>query len=87
MTLIFHPDLIYGTSLGQNINKYNFFSYGLNEALHISLKERQIVNELFSKIQYELSQSIDKHSKKLITAIGYFQPCIEPAFSLNVIGF
>lgn len=66
-TLIFHPDLIHGTSLGQNINKYNFFSYELNEALHISLKERQIVNDLFSKIQYELSRSIDKHSKKLIT--------------------
>ena len=67
LTLIFHPDLIHGTSLGQNINKYNFFSYELNEALHISQKEREIVNDLFSKIQYELSRPIDKHSKKLIT--------------------
>lgn len=67
LTLIFHPDLIHGTALGQNISKYNFFSYELNEALHISQKEREIVNDLFAKIQYELSQSIDKHSKKLIT--------------------
>lgn len=66
LTLLFHPDLIYGTSLGQNINRYNFFSYELNEALHISQKERGIIEDLFAKIQYELSQSIDKHSKKLI---------------------
>ena len=67
ITLLFHPDLIHGTSLGQNINKYNFFSYELTEALHISQKERQIITELFGKIEYELKQSIDKHSKKLIT--------------------
>lgn len=67
LTLLFHPDLIHGTSLGQNIVKYNFFSYELSEALHISHKERQIITELFGKIEYELSQSIDKHSKKLIT--------------------
>jgi len=67
LTLIFHPDLIHGTSLGQTMNNYNFFSYELNEALHISQRERGIVNDLFNKIGYELSQSIDKHSKKLIT--------------------
>ena len=67
LTLLFHPDLLYGTSLMQNISKYNFFSYELNEALHISKKERQIITDLFGKIEYELSQSIDKHSKKLIT--------------------
>ncbi|WP_320113032.1 helix-turn-helix domain-containing protein [Draconibacterium orientale] len=67
LTLIFHPDLIRGTSLGQNISKYHFFSYELNEALHISQRERELVTDLFGKIQYELSHSIDKHSRKLIT--------------------
>ncbi len=65
--MVFHPDLIRGTSLGQSISKYNFFSYELNEALYISQKEPEIIMDLFGKIQYELSQSIDKHSKKLIT--------------------
>jgi AraC family transcriptional activator of pobA len=66
-TLLFHPDLIRGTSLGHNINNYTFFSYDLNEALHVSEKERQIVIDLLNKINYELGNNIDKHSKTLIT--------------------
>ena len=66
--LLFHPDLIKGTSLGKHIQHYSFFSYDVNEALHLSEKERQIVLDCFSKIQYELEQSIDKHSKTLIAS-------------------
>jgi AraC-like DNA-binding protein len=66
--LVFHPDLISGTSLAKNINDYNFFSYNANEALHLSERERQIVLDCFSKIEYELQQNIDKHSKKLIAS-------------------
>jgi AraC family transcriptional regulator, transcriptional activator of pobA len=66
--LLFHPDLIKGTPLGKIIDEYSFFSYDVNEALHLSDQERQIVLDCFSKIQYELRQSIDKHSKKLISA-------------------
>jgi AraC-like DNA-binding protein len=64
--LLFHPDLIRGTSLGQNIKEYTFFSYESNEALHLSEKERQIVMDCLKKIEYELNQSVDKHSKRLI---------------------
>lgn len=66
--LVFHPDLIRGTSLARNINEYNFFSYNTNEALHLSERERQIVLDCFSKIKFELQQTIDKHSKKLIAS-------------------
>jgi len=66
--LLFHPELIKGTSLGRHIHNYSFFSYDVNEALHVSERERQIVLDLFSKIQHELDQSIDKHSRKLISA-------------------
>lgn len=65
--LLFHPDLIRGTSLGQNIKKYTFFLYEANEALHVSEKERQVIIDCFHKIDHELHQSIDKHSKTLIT--------------------
>ncbi len=64
--LVFHPDLIRGTSLGRHIKDYSFFSYEANEALHLSERERQIVLECFTKIRYELEQAIDKHSKMLI---------------------
>ncbi len=66
--LVFHPDLLFGTSLNQSIHNYNFFSYQTREALHISEREKQIVLDCFAKIQYELNHGIDKHSKKLIAA-------------------
>lgn len=64
--LAFHPDLIKGTSLGRHMDEYTFFSYQVNEALHISERERQLVLDSFSKIRYELEHAVDKHSKKLI---------------------
>ena len=64
--LLCHPDLIRGTSLGRHIRDYHFFSYDVNEALHLSERERKVIMESFHKIQYELEHPIDKHSKSLI---------------------
>jgi AraC family transcriptional activator of pobA len=64
--LVFHPDLIHGTSLGRHMSDYTFFSYAVNEALHLSDRERQIILDCFSKIKFELEHAVDKHSKKLI---------------------
>ena len=66
--ILFHPDLIRGTALGQEIKKYSFFSYETNEALHISEEERQTVMDCLQKITIELEHSIDKHSRRLICA-------------------
>jgi AraC family transcriptional regulator, transcriptional activator of pobA len=66
--LLFHPDLIRGTSLAQHIRDYTFFSYDVHEALHLSEEEKEIVFECFSKIDYEVKRSLDKHSKKLIVS-------------------
>ena len=66
--LVFHPDLIHGTSLGKTLGELNFFGYNTNEALHLSERERQTVLDCFSKIESELKRSIDKHSKKLIAS-------------------
>ncbi|MBT8285674.1 MAG: helix-turn-helix transcriptional regulator [Muriicola sp.] len=66
--LLFHPDLLLGTQLGRKIHHYNYFSYSLFEALHLSAKERKVIVSLLDKIQFELDQTIDKHTKKLITA-------------------
>jgi AraC-type DNA-binding domain-containing proteins len=66
IALIFHPDLLLGTSLGKNMDDYHFFSYAVNEALHLSEKERKIIMDCFDKIEYELQHAIDKHSKQLL---------------------
>ncbi len=66
--LVFHPDLLLGTSLGQHIHEYSFFSYEVNEALHLSAHERQIMQDCFAKIEFELNQPVDKHSARLIVA-------------------
>jgi AraC family transcriptional regulator, transcriptional activator of pobA len=64
--LVFHPDLLNGSALGRHIQEYTFFGYQSNEALHLSERERKIVLDCFSKIEYELERAIDNHSKKLI---------------------
>jgi len=64
--VVFHPDLIKGTSLGRHADDYTFFSYNVTEALHVSERERQLVLDSFSKIKYELEHGVDKHSKMLI---------------------
>ena len=64
--LLFHPDLIHGTSLGKHIKEYTFFSYEANEALHLSERERTIFIDCLQKIQLELEHDVDRLSKRLI---------------------
>ena len=66
--LVFHPDLVHGTTLGRHMQDYSFFGYQSSEALHLSERERSIVLDCFSKIKYELERPIDKHSKRLIVS-------------------
>ena len=66
--ILFHPDLIRGTALGQEIKNYSFFSYETREALHLSEEERETVMDCLHKIEIELKHNIDKHSRRLICA-------------------
>ena len=68
LALVFHSDLLHGTPLARRIQEYNFFSYQSNEALHLSDKERATVLECLGNIQTELSQHIDRHSKRLMVS-------------------
>lgn len=65
--LCFHPDLIRGTSLGSHIKEYSYFSYEVNEALHLSMKEREIFTDCLDKISHELEHGIDRLSRRLIS--------------------
>ena len=66
--LVFHPDFIKGTTLGKTIKDYNFFSYEVNEALHLSKKERNTIVGCLRKIEEEIDQNMDKHSRTLIVS-------------------
>lgn len=66
--LVFHPDFIKGTSLGKSIKDFSFFSYESNEALHLSKKERASILELVKKIDEEIHQNIDNHTKRVINS-------------------
>ncbi len=66
--LVFHPDLLARTTLGRNIDKYEFFDYTSDEALHLSASEIEIYRGILDQIDQELHRSIDKHSRELIVS-------------------
>jgi len=65
-TLAFHPDLIRKSGLIEKIDRYSFFRYDVNEALHLSDEERKTIEQLLEKIVTEYSQNLDRHSQNLI---------------------
>ncbi len=65
-TILFHPDFIRKSILGTEITTFSFFDYAVNEALHISEKEQNILNDFTRNIEIEINQNIDKHSQELI---------------------
>lgn len=66
--LMFHPDLIYGTPLGEKISSFSFFDYSQMEALHLSDEERNIFLDCLGKIDRELDHPVDHHSASLLSA-------------------
>lgn len=65
--VLFHPDLIYGTTLGEKINQFGFFHYSQREALHLSESEREMFNDCMNRIRKEVEHPIDSHSADLIS--------------------
>ncbi len=66
--LVFHPDLLARTPLGRNMDRYEFFDYTSDEALHLSAGEIEIFRGVLNLIAQELHRSIDKHSRELIVS-------------------
>lgn len=64
--LFIHPDLMRRSALSTKMEDYTFFSYGINEGLHLSQKELLKVNTIVSDIEFEYGQNIDQHSSTLI---------------------
>ena len=64
--LLIHPDFFWKTTLAQNIRKYNFFDYSVNEALFLSEKEEATLNIILQNIQNEYDSNIDQFSQSII---------------------
>ncbi|MDF7819812.1 helix-turn-helix transcriptional regulator [Runella sp. MFBS21] len=71
ISLIFHSDFIRNYPLVKNISRYGFFSYNVNEALHLSESEKEKIIQIFESISQELNTSIDEISQDLV--ISYIE--------------
>ena len=66
--LVFHEDFLVGYSLHEDIQRYSFFDYETNEALHLAPKEEKIIWNIFYTIEQEYNNSEDEFSKEIILA-------------------
>jgi len=62
----FHEDFLKGTDLAHQIKKYGFFSYSVNEALHLSPNEEQQIEAIVNSIEIEYRNNQDEFSKDII---------------------
>ena len=62
----FHEDFLKGTDLAQQIKRYGFFSYSVNEALHLSPKEEKQIESIVENIEIEYQNNQDEFSKEII---------------------
>lgn len=69
--LLFHPDLLHGTSLEKTIKNYSFFDYRVNEALHMTDEEHGILTSLMRQIRDELRKRYDELQDSII--VGYIE--------------
>jgi len=67
MLLFFHPDLLLKYPLAKIITQYGFFSYAVNEALHLSAAEEADIITIINKIAQE-SLHIDRHTQDIIVS-------------------
>ena len=62
----FHEDFLKGTELARQIKKYSFFSYSVNEALHLSPKEEKQIESIVENIEIEYKNNHDEFSTEII---------------------
>lgn len=66
--LLVHPDFLWGTALSRKIRDYEYFSYSVHEALHVSPREEATVADIMQHIQAEYHANIDGFSQAVIVA-------------------
>lgn len=64
-----HEEYLRGHSLAEQIKNYGFFSYTVNEALHLSPKEEAIITGIYTNLELEYNAHPDEHSKEIILSL------------------
>jgi AraC-like DNA-binding protein len=64
--LLIHPDFLWNTPLAAKIKHYEFFDYSVNEALFLSDKEEDTLNNIIQNIRREYHSNIDSFSQNII---------------------
>lgn len=64
--LFIHEDFLNGHFLYNEIKKYNYFDYEVNEALHVSPREEEIIWDLYNKIETEYNNNTDEYSRDIM---------------------
>jgi len=67
-SLLLHPDFLWNTPLAHKIKQYEYFSYAVHEALHLSEKEEMMIAGIIQNIEQEYHSNIDKFSQDVIIA-------------------
>ncbi len=67
--ILFHPDLLHGTPLNEKIKEYSFFSYSVNEALHMTLQERETLDRCFALIKAETERCHASYQNEIIVGM------------------
>lgn len=65
-TILIHEDFLSGTALHNEIKKYAYFEYEVNEALHLSPSEEETVWNLVYAMEKEYHNNVDDYSKTII---------------------
>lgn len=64
--VLFHPDLLQGTGLEKEIRSFSFFDYRINEALHMTSEERDIMVTIMQQMENELKFPPDPMQNRII---------------------
>lgn len=66
--LLFHPDLLIGTSLAKEIHRFSFFDYSANEALYMDNSEKEILVSLIKNIRDESERPYDPDQNAILVS-------------------
>lgn len=64
--VLFHPDILQGTGLEKDIKDFSFFDYRINEALHMTSEERDVMVALIRQLENELKFGSDSMQNRII---------------------